>query len=489
MNTKYSALCAPLLLTAAMASTAFAADHLDAPLVQNDPASDINDIYTFVNPNDTDELILVMTVNPIANSATRFSDVVAYRFNIGNADGEESITCTFTRPDETFLSQDVNCIAPGGRSVSGAIGATRQNGDMRVYAGLRDDPFFFDLQAFNDTVASQAPAFTDPGTDFFAGLNTLAIVVGIDNSVFAPAAGGDIVLSVWGDTIRNQGGGINAGISGSWFGEDPDQDGHGFQIEVLDRPANGPYENDVLAYWYNYVGGQQIFLLGEGRAVGGGVEIPVIITSGAEFGNNFSADDVIRESAGILTLIFSDCDSGIASFEADYPGLSDFDFPIQRLSRIKDLPCSYLQEGQIDRQGRPAVNTALIGSARKDDYNLADDPTTWADMFQAEMAAALDFVDGLDGVAGNALLGDSTTLASVLVNDRIVIRANASVCGPYLAVELGDTENCGGRTLDADVMDATLDALVAFGAGVSDGVDANDKPFLADFPFLAEPNQ
>ena len=49
-------------------SPGFAADHLDTPLVRNDPAADINDVYTFVNPNDSDELILVMTVSPIAKS-------------------------------------------------------------------------------------------------------------------------------------------------------------------------------------------------------------------------------------------------------------------------------------------------------------------------------------------------------------------------------------------------------------------------------------
>lgn len=488
MNIRGLTCCVGFALAMVTTSPGFAADHLDAPLVRNDPAADINDVYTFVNPNDADELILVMTVSPIANAATRFSDAVVYRLNVTNDDGTSSVTCTFTRPDETFLSQQFSCTAPGGQSVSGAVGSTEQSGSFRVYAGLRDDPFFFDLQAFNDTVANEAPAFTDPGTDFFAGLNTLAIVVGIDSSTFAPLAGGDIELKVWGDTARNEGGGISAGISGSWYGQEPEQNGHGFQVEVLERAANGPYEDDVLAYWYNYVDGQQIFMLGEGRAAGAGVEIPVIITSGADFGVDFSADDVLREPAGVLTLVFSGCNSGFASFDADYPGLSDFDFPIQRLSSIKNLPCSFLAEGQIDRQGRPAVNTALIGSGRKDDYNQANNPATWAAMFQTEMAAALDFVDGLDGVLGNAVLGDSSALAGLLVDDRIIIRANTPDCGPYLAVELGDTANCGGRTLDEDVVDVTLDALVAFGAGVSDGVDANDRAFPQAFPFLAEPN-
>ncbi|HMB59909.1 MAG TPA: DUF4331 family protein [Xanthomonadales bacterium] len=486
MNTIKQQLCSTTLLLA-MSTSGFAADHLDAPAVVNDPAADINDTYAFINPNNPDELILALTVNPIANEATRFSDAVEYRFNVTNSEGTSSINCSFSRPDELFLSQDVSCNAPGGREVSGALNQVNLGGDFRVFAGLRDDPFFFDLAAFNQTVATSAPAFTNPGVDFFAGLNTLAIVVGIDSDVFAPASQENSNLQVWSDTVRVDGAGINAGISGSWFGKEPGQSGHGFQIEVLERTANGPYDNDVLVYWYHYIGGQQIFMLGEGRAADGHVEIPLAITSGAEFGSAFDTSDVLYEDAGILNLDIYGCNEGTASFEANYPGLSDFEFDIQRLSSIKNLPCNFLSEGQIDRMGRPGVNTALIGPARKDDYNMASDPATWAAMFQTEMAAALDFVDGLEGMTGNALLGDSTTLSSVLVDDRILIDPSIATCGQYLAVELGDTTACGGRTLDEDVMDVTLDALVAFGAGVGDGVDANDQEFLAGFPFLAAP--
>ncbi len=487
MNTPKLTLSVAALLMA-FAASSFAADHLDAPATMNDPAADINDVYVFVNPNSAKELILAMTVNPIANDATRFSDAVQYQFKVSNAEGTSVISCTFSRPDTVLLDQSVTCTAPGGRTASGALNKVNKVGTFRVFAGLRDDPFFFDLAAFKKTVANAQPEFTNPGVNFFAGLNTLAIIVGIEASAFAPVSGDNKNLQVWASTTRTEGAGINSGTSGSWFGVDPDQSGHGFQVEVLDRPQNGPYDNDVLAYWYNYIDGQQIFMLGEGRAEDGHVEIPLLITSGPDFGNGFHADDVVYETAGVLTLDFNSCDLGTASFNAAYPGLSDFEFDIMRLSRIKNLPCKFLAEGQIDRMGRPAVNTALIGAGRKDAYNSATNPATWAGMFQAEMAAALDFVDGLEGTTGNAVLGNSNALAGVLVDDRLLIAPDISSCGQYLAVELGDTSQCGGRTLTADVIDVTLDALVAFGAGVSDYVDANDRYFLADFPFLASPN-
>jgi len=477
---------AALLLTAS--TNLYSADHLDAPAVMTDPAADINDVYVFVNPDDASELIMAMTVNPIANAATRFSDAVQYQFRIDNAEGSSNITCTFSRPDDMFLTQNVTCMAPGDRMVSGALNEVNTSGDFRVFAGLRDDPFFFDLAAFNATVANAAPAFTSPGTDFFAGLNTMAIVIGIKADVFAPQTSSSSTLQVWADTIRTAGGGINAGISGAWFGEEPEQSGHGFHIQVLDRPENGPYDNDVLVYWFNYIDGEQIFMIGVGRAEDGHVEMPLTITSGPDFGPGYDVGDLVYDPTGVLTLDFTDCDKGNASFEADFAGLSDFTFDIKRLTNIKNLPCNFLAEGQIDRMGRPAVNTALIGSARKDDYNMATDPSTWASMFQTEMVAALDFVDSLEGTTGNALLGDSNALAGVLVDDRLLVDPAIASCGQYLAVELGDTSACGGRTLTEDVIDVTLDGLVAFGAGVSDGVDANDREFMATFPYLATPN-
>jgi hypothetical protein len=70
------------------------------------------------------------------------------------------------------------------------------------------------------------------------------------------------------------------------------------------------------------------------------------------------------------------------------------------------------------------------------------------------------------------------------VDDRLVVDTGIATCDAYLAVELG-VPQCGGRTLARDVMDDTLGAVV--GPGVSDYV-GNDSAFLADFPFLAEPN-
>ena len=148
-----------------------------------------------------------------------------------------------------------------------------------------------------------------------------------------------------------------------------------------------------------------------------------------------------------------------------------------------------LPTGQIDRMGRPAINTALISSENKDAYNQSS-PAEGA-QFIDEMTAALAFVDGLDGNDTNGLLADSRAdLAGLLAADVLLINTAIDNCsGGYLALELGLEGNCGGRTLEQDVIDTTLQALVdASGTvTVTDAVDNNDLPFNAAFPYLPAP--
>jgi hypothetical protein len=348
---KTSLIAASLVIAqAALAPVATAADHLDSPTVRTDPAADINDVYAFVNPNDPGELVLAATVIPLAGAPTRFSDAVQYRFHIDNgiAGDETTIRCTFKKAGQVF------CSGNNGLAARGAIGGIVTGQHLRVFAGLRDDPFFFDLAAFNTTRTTLSPAFTNPGLNFFSGLNTMSIVLGI-RSERVTAKGAASVLKVYASTAR-----------------------------------------------------------------------------------------VADERLGTTV--------------------------------------------QIDRMGRPAINTALIdllaSTGKKDAYNASANPDDWAGQFQAEMAANLAALDTLDGVPGNALL-PANVLASVLVDDRLVVDASIPTCGAYLAVELGIPNQCGGRTLARDVMDDTLGAVV--GPGVSDYV-GNDSEFLADFPFLAIPN-
>jgi hypothetical protein len=71
------------------------------------------------------------------------------------------------------------------------------NDGITVFAGVRDDPFFFDLTQFQAILAGQASGFRNPGVDTFAGTNVLAIVVEVPISML-----GGPNLNIWGTTSR-----------------------------------------------------------------------------------------------------------------------------------------------------------------------------------------------------------------------------------------------------------------------------------------------
>lgn len=165
---------------------------------------------------------------------------------------------------------------------------------------------------------------------------------------------------------------------------------------------------------------------------------------------------------------------------------------------------------QIERMGRPAINTALnhtfdgdttTKDAAKDAWNLASDPTQWGTSFAGEVAANLAILDSLDTVCGNQPLAgpnaDATryaTLAGALADDRLWVNTKGTTCSIYLAVEadaaLGVTnDDCGGRTLAYDVIDQSYSILAAgdLTGSVGDSVDADADTMGTTFPYLAAP--
>jgi hypothetical protein len=160
---------------------------------------------------------------------------------------------------------------------------------------------------------------------------------------------------------------------------------------------------------------------------------------------------------------------------------------------------------QIDRNGRPAISTALIDTfnadetmkgATKDAYNAASDPTTWATQFVPKIMTSLAILDGLDGTCGNQLLAGPTgyqAFATVLADDRLYVNTASGTCDTYLGVEaqaLGAVTDggCGGRTPLYDVIERSYSVLATGQlAGVDDAVTMDDAAHSATtFPFLAE---
>jgi len=186
-----------------------AADHLDAPLVQADGRTDINDVYVFQSPDNPDNVVLIMTVNPVAGvlSPTTFDPKAEYRFLIdtdGDAREDKKISVKFGKVKKNG-TQKVKIKGAAGKGKGKTGGQISLRGGGRAITGTFDDPFFFDFQAFLDQVKGSGGTrtFADGNqVDFFAGLNVSAIVLEIPAEKLL--GGGDSVIGVWAETKQKK---------------------------------------------------------------------------------------------------------------------------------------------------------------------------------------------------------------------------------------------------------------------------------------------
>ena len=493
-KTKTTVLTLVLLLQAAALQ---ASDHRDSTAAANDPVADLLDLYAFAEPfcqaqagagceAPPDELILALTVHPEATGASRFESEVAYHFYIENDAGQDlQIDCTFSE------EQVIQCSGWGGLSVEAPLGQVVTNGDMRVFAGLRDDPLFLDVPALQDFSQVGILAFSPPGEDSFAGHNVLAIVLGIQTDAFPAGAAPDHnLLKIWAASERTDGDGLNGGFTGSWY--NPELDGQGWVIEVVSSPS-GP--DQFVVYFYGYENGEQLWLIGSGTGIEGNTaSVDVIRTSGADWGDAFDSGDVTLDVVGTMSFEFEDCDSGSVVFTPGATGLSAFSSEIVRLTNISGRDCSLLSAGQVDRVGRPAVSTLMIPQDMRDSYNRSSDPASWEQAFGAAIETSLQALDTADGNPDNGY-SEPATLAPVFADDRLQVDIQKGQTGDfYFSIETSalvpqDWNISAGRRLSEDVVDLTLGMVVsAWDPWVSDYVDTNDVPFLDDFPFLAAPH-
>lgn len=143
---------------------------------------------------------------------------------------------------------------------------------------------------------------------------------------------------------------------------------------------------------------------------------------------------------------------------------------------------------QQDQMGRPAVNTVFVSSSAKDMFNTtvpSQQNAAFQSMFQTNLEA-LSPAYSNPGDA-NALGLDSASFTGLLATDVL----NVSLDGTTTFYD--GTNVLTGRALADDVI--TVELLLIFGGedftenpGLSnDNVDANDKPFLTSFPYLASP--
>ena len=207
---------APLLVTGA--------DHLDAPALggltnaagEFAPHSDfgerdINDVYVFEGSN-ASRTALALTTNP-GLFVPNFGSNVRYIINVDrNGDARQDLAYVWRFAAPTAGSQaytvtrytgaNARSLATGTKVASGSTAGsgigTAKDG-IKVFAGARSDPFFFDLTGFIGTVfsiGSDNLSVLDGGAnDFFDTLNTNAVVIEVPDGAL-----GATNIGVWGAT-------------------------------------------------------------------------------------------------------------------------------------------------------------------------------------------------------------------------------------------------------------------------------------------------
>lgn len=163
-----------------LAPTATAADHFDGLAEFDDPAIDLGDLYVW--PTAGDHVAFALTIGPglAAGESALYDPDVVYEIHIdddGDSVANDSIVIQFGGHSNTGevgvrvrgLPGDTAVLGPVEQVLEGSQGA-------RVWAGLRDDPFFHDAQGWTTSRMTDTLAL-DPSRDTFAGTNTLAVVV------------------------------------------------------------------------------------------------------------------------------------------------------------------------------------------------------------------------------------------------------------------------------------------------------------------------
>jgi hypothetical protein len=213
--------------TTAATATAAAATAVTAAA---NPMADITDLYAWMTGS---SLNMVMDVSPRDDGSHGFSPSVVYVFHVTSKDGigigrpsgtETQVICRF----ETSTS--VQCWVASDGTIKDYVtgdpstkaGVTSVLGKIKVFAGRRSDPAFFNQTGFTTGMATLAgklggsvdgagcPTALDSsdtqvvrtqfatGSDDFAAANVMAIVVQIDKAMVATTSMS--VVGVWGAT-------------------------------------------------------------------------------------------------------------------------------------------------------------------------------------------------------------------------------------------------------------------------------------------------
>lgn len=269
LNLLWTRTLLPLMLVAGvvgagvLVKSSIGSDHQQTALTELNPRLDITDVWAFPGSSD-DRIVLAATIaSPIVGTTgARFDPNALYEFHIDNdQDGTEDVVLQFLFDDMSDGTQRVSLVGPtappaadsaqfpgpiSGMVPGGIVNriaqveptilsmpldtnldGTVESGPLQLFAGVRDDPFYIDLEQFfrilpdrrpvsgpladimQSATAWSAPCDASgnfqPGNDefdkthgcpvdFLDGFNALAIIVELPEAAVAGAGNGQIGL-------------------------------------------------------------------------------------------------------------------------------------------------------------------------------------------------------------------------------------------------------------------------------------------------------
>jgi hypothetical protein len=454
-----------LLMTALvgyqLARTGSASSHREAPLISQDPLADNTDLYAFVSPDRPDSVTILADYIPLEQPAggpnfPAFDDTVLYEIHVDNdGDGDDDLTYQFrfhtaTRSPDTFLYN------------TGTISSL-------------DDPNWNRPQTYSVTLVTAGP-----------GHSTRSTTLGIDLPTPPDNVGPRSTPNY--DTLAN------AAVQTLPGG-----------IKVFAGQRDDPFFVDLGS----------IFDLAGLRPFNPLHVLPLPTSAGHDGVANFNTHTIALQ-VPIAQLV-----SGSSTTIGVYASASRQKVRIYRDDGTADQHGRWVQ---VSRLGEPLINEVIIPLGLKDAWNRADPSgdAQFAPFYAAPEVARLenllypvlapiDKVNRTDliailltGVPGLNFTGSHP--ADLLRLNTAIPPSAAAGAGNRLGVLAGDFAGFpNGRRLEDDVVDIELRAI-AQGYGpvlhnalglpdkspndlLGDGVDANDKPFMPHFPYVAKPQE
>lgn len=189
-------------------SAALATDHIDGSNTVYDPSVDLTDLYAFTTDENDPKLVLIL--NAVTAAMAKLPSPEAY-FNIFLAAADENpdasgyqlstelpyqISCV-------WLNEQISCQFPSGRLLEVALDEITPPAAIRVFAGLRSDPFYLNGRWAMELQSGSVipPAFSSNSIE---NLNVYGIVIEIDLDEL-PDALSEGVIAVGAEVMNSAG--------------------------------------------------------------------------------------------------------------------------------------------------------------------------------------------------------------------------------------------------------------------------------------------